>query len=308
MSDFPKLNQPNLVAVWPGMGNVALNAGIYLLSKLEMELLATLETGELFDISHVEVEHGLIQPARRPRNRFFVKRDFNQRGDLVVFVGESQPPIGRFAFCRQLMEFACKLGVERVFTFAAMATEMHPLHAPRVFGAAIDEKTLAELKRLEVLPLNDGQIGGLNGVLLGAAAEKGKAGACLLGEMPHIFAPLAFPKASRAVLGRFAELMQAEIEFAELDDEVRAMEENLGQLLARVEEEPDGAAGDEREEFALPAEEARLAPPDEQRIETLFERATKNRSHAFELKRELDRLGVFKDYEDRFLDLFKKQE
>jgi hypothetical protein len=34
--------------------------------------------------------------------------------------------------------------------------------------------------------------------------------------------------------------------------------------------------------------------------------AAKDRSKAFELKQELDRLGVFKEYEDRFLDLFKK--
>jgi hypothetical protein len=45
---------------------------------------------------------------------------------------------------------------------------------------------------------------------------------------------------------------------------------------------------------------------DQQRIERLFEQAGKDRSKAFELKQELDRLGVFKDYEDRFLDLFKE--
>ena len=32
----------------------------------------------------------------------------------------------------------------------------------------------------------------------------------------------------------------------------------------------------------------------------------RDRAKAIELKQELDRLGVFKDYEDRFLDLFKK--
>ena len=45
-----------------------------------------------------------------------------------------------------------------------------------------------------------------------------------------------------------------------------------------------------------------------QRIENLFAAAAKDRSQAFELKQELDRLGVFKDYEDRFLDLFQKPE
>ena len=34
--------------------------------------------------------------------------------------------------------------------------------------------------------------------------------------------------------------------------------------------------------------------------------SVKDRSRAFELKQELDRLEVFKEYEDRFLDLFKK--
>ena len=42
------------------------------------------------------------------------------------------------------------------------------------------------------------------------------------------------------------------------------------------------------------------------RLERLFVRAREDRTQALELKAELDRLGVFKDYEDRFLDLFKQ--
>ncbi len=47
-------------------------------------------------------------------------------------------------------------------------------------------------------------------------------------------------------------------------------------------------------------------PADRQRIGALFEQAVKDRSKTFELKRELDPLGAFKEYEDRFVDLFKK--
>jgi proteasome assembly chaperone (PAC2) family protein len=74
MPDKLKLNRPWLVAVWPGMGHVALNAGYYLLSQLGMDVAAELDAGELFDIGHVEVKSGLIQPARRPRNRFFPEK------------------------------------------------------------------------------------------------------------------------------------------------------------------------------------------------------------------------------------------
>jgi len=36
MPEKPQLTHPWLVAVWPGMGHVALNAGVYLLAKLSM--------------------------------------------------------------------------------------------------------------------------------------------------------------------------------------------------------------------------------------------------------------------------------
>ncbi|MFN7171005.1 MAG: hypothetical protein ACK4NT_07210, partial [Candidatus Omnitrophota bacterium] len=44
----------------------------------------------------------------------------------------------------------------------------------------------------------------------------------------------------------------------------------------------------------------------QEKIEKLFEEAKKDISKANELKKELDRWNVYKEYEDRFLDLFKK--
>lgn len=323
MAEKLQLNHPWLVAVWPGMGHVALNAGIYLLAKLGMTAFAEYDAVGLFDVEQVEVKGGLVQPPRRPRNRFFVWTDPNKRHDLVVFLGEAQPPVGKYAFCRQLMAFAKDLGVERVFTFAAMATQMHPDAESRVFGAATDQPNLDELKRLELDLLEDGHIGGLNGVLLGAAAEAGLNGACLLGEMPHVFAQLPFPKASQAILEVFATLSGIDLDLTELEQQVKLVGEQLAELVARVqnqtgEEESEGEEDeDEEPEFPPLSETENGDEPDEgvaeragpkvrPRIEGLFEQAAKDRSKAFELKQELDRLGVFREYEDRFLDLFKK--
>ena len=252
----------------------------------------------------------LIRTGGLPRSRLFVWRDPQENHDIVVFIGEAQPPSGKYAFCRQLIEFAQELGVERVFTFAAMATQMHPEHDSRVFGAATNEESLAELKRLEMELLEDGHIGGLNGILLGAAAEMGLGGACLLGEMPHIFAQLPFPKASLAVLKVFTMIADIDIDTAELAKQAQAMEEQLGDLLAKVEramERQLPPAEDESLGLAPPDDE-RLRPEDQQFIERLFEQAQQDRSNAYELKSELDRLNVFREYEDRFLDLFKKPE
>jgi len=50
----------------------------------------------------------------------------------------------------------------------------------------------------------------------------------------------------------------------------------------------------------------KLTPEDHARLDKLFDEAGGDRKKAFELKQELDRLKVFKEFEDRFLDLFKK--
>jgi len=303
----PKLNHPWLVAVWPGIGNVALNAGIYLLSKMDMKVFSEFEANEFFDVEHVEVKGGIVQPARRPRNRLFLWEDPNRQRDIVVLLGEAQPTAGRYSFCQRLIAYARELGVERVVTFAAMATQMHPQHASRVFGAATDPAILRELQRFELEPLDDGNIGGLNGVLLGAAAESGLPGACLLGEMPHILSRIPFPKASQAILRVITSMTGIDLDFTELSRQVEVMERQLGEVLSQVEQSyaPE-FAGEEKEYRPEPVEEERLSSADQQRIERLFEESGKDRSKAFQLKQELDRLGVFKEYEDRFLDLFKK--
>jgi proteasome assembly chaperone (PAC2) family protein len=309
MAEEQRLHEPWLVAVWPGMGQVAISAGYYLMAKLGMHLMAEVPAQELFDVEHVEVKGGLIRTGRMPRSRLFGWRDPRRKHDIVVFIGEAQPPLGKFAFCQKLIEYARGLGIERVFTFAAMATQMHPDRESRVFGAATDVESLAELKRLELEIVEDGQIGGLNGVLLGVAAEHQMRGSCLLGELPHIFAQFPYPKAALAVLEVFATISGIEIDLTELQEQAREMKEKLSELLVQMQQAFESQVQPLEEEETIrqePAEEEGLPDEDRRRIEDLFDRARQDRSAAYELKRELDRLGVYPEYEDRFLDLFKK--
>ena len=80
----------------------------------------------------------------------------------------------------------------------------------------------------------------------------------------------------------------------------------MGILLERVEQAMSNQDADEQEEGV--AELNQLNRQDEKRIEILFEEAKTDRSKAYELKSELDRLNVFADYEERFLDLFRESE
>lgn len=311
LDESKKLQAPYLVAVWPGMGHVAMAAGYYLLAKLEMSMLAEFSSRELFDVENVEVKGGLIVPGRLPRSRLFVRRDPMHKHDLLLFIGESQPPLGKLAFCQRMLELAKEAGVERVFTFAAMATQMHPMHDSRVFGVTTHERGLNVLQQLELTLLEDGHIGGLNGVLLGVAGDMGLEGTGLLGEMPHIFAQSSFPKASLAVLRVFTTIAGIDLDFTEMEQQVKSMDDHFGNLLAQLEKQIAGKSDDSDDVESHPSEpDVRVSEPrsDEDRnlIEQLFERAAADRSRAYELKNELDRLGLFKEYEDRFLDLFRQ--
>jgi len=308
MAGEMNLRDPWLVAVWPGMGHVAVSAGYYLMAKLGMHHQAEFSAPDLFDVEHVEVRSGIICAANLPRNRFFVWQDPQQRHDILLFIGEAQPATGKYLFCQKLIEYAQTLGVQRVFTFAAMATQMHPGRPSRVFGAATDLQYLQELRQRDLTVLEEGNIGGLNGVLLGVAAEKQLPGICLLGEMPSIIAQLPYPKASLAVLKMFASISGISLNYEELEAQAVMMDQKLAEILAKMEGAFEASESSDEELYGVPAAaDDRLSAEDEQHIDDLFEQAEVDRSKAYELKRELDRLEVFDRYEDRFLDLFKKK-
>jgi hypothetical protein len=305
---------PWLVAVWPGMGQVALTAGYYLMAKLRMHAAQPLPAKDLFDAEFVQVEEGIVQRVRLPRNHVFRWEAPPGSRDIVVLIGEAQPPAGKLAFCDRILEYAEGLGVREVFTFAAMATDMHPRSPSRIMGVATHPEERERLRRSGVEILPDGQIAGLNGILLGAVAQRGLRGIGLLGEMPAFATQVPFPKASSGVLEVFARLARIEIDLGELEEYGRSMEDQLAEVLDRFQvaiKSEEGEEDEEPEEAPEPAPpEARAGPelpePERRRLDRLFEEAARERSKAFELKRELDRLGVFRRYEDRFLDLFRR--
>ena len=62
----------------------------------------------------------------------------------------------------------------------------------------------------------------------------------------------------------------------------------------------------EKTQPTVPTSQPQLGTNDMERLESLFTEASLDRSRTMALKVELDRLGVFDNYEDRFLDLFRE--
>ncbi len=291
------------------MGGVAIGAAYYLMAKLGMRLLLEFPAGEIFDLENVNVKDGLIVTRRLPRSRIFVSLEHAAAPrEIILFIGDAQPPSRGTAFCRRLIDRARELGVEKVFTFAAMATQMRPEHQSQIFGAAIDPETLATFDHLGVKIFENGKISGLNGVLLGVAAESGMTGGCLLGEIPNVFSQVPFPKASLAVLEFFTRMSGIEIDFTELRTHAKTVDATLEIFLKRMEQSAEEVEAEESHQMPMERSTPRAMDADKQHIEKLFDAAHNDHSLAYGLKQELDRLGLFNEYEDRFLDMFKESE
>lgn len=325
---MPNQDRPWLVAAWPGMGNVAIIAAGFLVQKLGMEPAGEMPLSSHFDVQEVEVREGVITRPRLPRSVFYRWKNPGGR-DLVVFLGEAQPATGSYAFAHEMLEHASRFGIERIVTFASMASQLHPSKDPRVFAVATDKSVLGELGSLKVEALEQGQISGLNGLLLGAGAERELAGICLLGEIPFFAAGVPNPKAARAVLNIFAQAANLRLDLSDLDEHVETVDQALIELLQQMRDQQgeeggipsdiplpeEPGEGEEEEEEESHEQEAK-APPKEkqldaaakQRIRQMFEEAKRDRQKAFQLKEELDRLGVFSQYEDQFLNLFRRAE
>lgn len=349
------LVRPWLIAAWPGMGGVASIAAGHLAQALDAKPLGMLPERDFFQTDHVDVRNGMARAGRLPRCLFFTWRDPKGERDLVFFIGEAQPQVHGDALCRRILDVAQANGVERIVTFAAMASAARPQDDPRVYAAVTAPAMLDEMRRhhLELLP--EGQIGGLNGALLAASAERGMPAMCLLGEMPFFAAGAPNPKSALAALNAFTALASIDVDLKDLTAQADAMAPQLAamheqlrrqqQAMQRAveqttdapEEADDETAADQwsrehdDEPTSAPEPKAKNPPtpkprqPDQPRtpsvarrriepldasghalIESLFVAAERDRSHAVALKTELDRLGVFAAYEDRFLDLFRK--
>jgi len=316
-----QFNKPWLIAVWPGMGGVAQIAGAYLVRQLGATPIAELDPGPFFEIQSITIKHGVVQPHALPRSVFYHWKDPAGVRDLIVLLGDRQPTTDGYRYCQALLDTAAHFEVERVFTFAAMATPILPAQAPRVFGVCTRDEMLDELRRDGVTLFEDGEISGLNGVFVAAAAARELPGACLLGEFPFFAATAPNPKASAAVLRVFTELSGVPIDMADLDSDARNVERGLTQHLEGLQRAAQLAAqaSPQQAEAEAPEDEypaphetmrepkpRRISPEILERVEQLFAAAKLDRSKAIELKAELDRFELFKHFEDRFLDLFKQ--
>ena len=140
-------------------------------------------------------------------------------GFLYFLSGNSQvfSPEGQYEITEKVIDWAKENGVKKVVSVAALVTD-RPFDVPSVYCTATSASLLEEAKALGVKALDEGIIGGENGLIMGIAKKKNVEGICLLAET-HGYQTatgefMIDPKAGNAALNILTKLLGVKIDMA----------------------------------------------------------------------------------------------
>jgi hypothetical protein len=230
----PRLKAPVLVASWPGVGNVSLIVATYLRRKLEFKNLAEIEPSYFFDPIGVLVRDHLVEEPQFPQSRFYYFKNKKGKSDIILFIGEDQPPSKGYELASCMMEFMDKYSVTRVYTCAAALSQIHHSEIPRAWGVGTNQGILDELKEKNLVHKGNIQIAGLNGLLLGVAKERGVDGVCVLGEVPMNITRIPNPMAALAVLRVLMPMLQVEVDLTEMNEMANETAARMKEVAAEM--------------------------------------------------------------------------
>ncbi len=230
----PKLNSPNMLAAWPGIGNVSIIVATYLERKLNFKRLGEIEASYFFDPIGVMVRDNVVESPQFPQSKFYYWKNKAGGSDIILFIGEDQPAAKAYEMANCVLDVGLHFQVKRIYTCAAALTRIHHTEQPRVWGVATNQQVVEDLKKYNLVERGNLQISGLNGLLLGVAKEKDIEGVCLLGEAPMYATRIQNPMAALVVLEVLAKMLGIEIDTVELAQLAKETKERMKQVAAEA--------------------------------------------------------------------------
>ncbi|MBU1112320.1 MAG: PAC2 family protein [Candidatus Omnitrophica bacterium] len=309
----PKLKNPIFIAAWPGMGEVAYRTVLFLKEVLGAKVFAKLEPYRFFKPAAVTVQKGVLSMPSQPAGFFYYYKG-KDAPDMIIFLGEIQPPL-EYAetLSAAIVNYIKRYKVNTIVTFAAKPEPIDHKNESRVWVAATHNEAIKSFDKAGVKALPEGQISGLNGIILGVGKRRNLKGICFLGEIPFYTVQIENPKATAKILEVLNTYLKMSLNLAPLFERAKFIEEEIDKLINYIK-------GDAPQNIPSPLNEedidkikkdlaayTKLPQSAREKIESLFKESEKDISLANQLKTELDHWNVYKEYEDKFLDLFRKK-
>ena len=142
----PRLEKPDMVVGWPGIGNIGIIAVDTLKGQCRAKELGEVEPWDFFYPRRVRIKASIVEDLEFPSNKFYYKK--LEKKDLIFFVGEEQPAEGgrvyaegkkAYQMAGLVLEVAEKFGCRRIYTSGAAVAFTHHALKPRVWALASSE-------------------------------------------------------------------------------------------------------------------------------------------------------------------------
>jgi len=220
----PKMSKASLVAGLPGIGNVARLSVDYLIDKLDAKKIyevysdvfpnsVTISDSSVIEMFSVELYHAKVKSK-----------------NILFLAGDVQPTTNEesYALCSKIVELIKGLGVSQVITIGGIGLPENPSKTT-IHVVVNDESINKSLKGLDVV--FDGNetvkiILGVAGLLLGIAGLSGIKGFSLLAETLNEPSHVGV-KESREVLKILDKYLGIQLDFKDLDNEIKSFEQEI---------------------------------------------------------------------------------
>jgi predicted ATP-grasp superfamily ATP-dependent carboligase len=239
VSHSPRLTRPVLITAfrgWNDGGQGASLAGGYLAKTWSAARFAEIEPEGFFDFQatrpHVSLVEGQTRRIDWPDNAFYHAGIPGADRDAVLMLG-IEPNLRWNTFTGLVTSLADDLGVELVVTLGSLLADVPHTRPSPVTGGATDPELI---ERLGLQRSRYEGPTGIVGVLHDACHRAGMPSISLWAAVPHYVSLAPSPRAALALCGRLAEVLETEIDTAELDEAAERYSEQVSEAVASDEE------------------------------------------------------------------------
>lgn len=207
---------------------------------------------EIKDISKPEVQlnqsiNGLPQSIDSLKS---TTNDPLSSKDLILLTGDSQPvvPGSEYVLSEQILDLITKFKISNIYSLASYVTGTF-VNDPKIYGTATNPEMVKSFRSFNISTLDNGNITGMNGLILGLGKLRGIEGICLLGETSGY---VIDAKASKNLLEIVNNVLGIHINMDEMNKRSKDTEiliKNLEQqMMAKSGQFPQSVPTEEQEE------------------------------------------------------------
>jgi proteasome assembly chaperone (PAC2) family protein len=235
----PELDRPVMIAAfrgWNDGGQGASLAGAYLARAWAATEFASIDPENFYDFQATRPMVSLVDGESRqidwPENTFLHAPMPGSGRDAIILLGV-EPNLRWRTFSELITGVARDFGAELVLTLGSLLADVPHTRPSPVTGSATDPGLIDQLG-LQASRYEGPT--GMVGVLHDACNRAGLKSASLWAAVPHYVSLTPSPRAAKALVDRLADLLDADIDTAELDEAADSYAQQVSEAVAADDE------------------------------------------------------------------------